>query len=253
MNGSAPSAGVAVTVSLSDGYTFAGGATSYAGTTDASGKVLVPTIFVPRGAPSTVFTATSSGAVGTASSSGTPGVGSYPLIARRVSTSAQVYAAMVIATDGYAYTCSFNRDTGAWDSWNRLAMANTTFLTASTDGNQAFQSDGTVVSTIEGTNSPALPAGITVTQLFARRASESPAVYSAIIIGSDDRAYGCDFYQDYNVWQSAWSATAMTGVAYVAASTDGLQAFESDGITVSTLGGKTAPALPGSIALAHPC
>lgn len=43
----APDAGKPVTVTLSDGYTFADGSTTYTGTTDASGKVTLPAVRVP--------------------------------------------------------------------------------------------------------------------------------------------------------------------------------------------------------------
>lgn len=43
----APDPGKPITVTLSDGYTFADGSTTYTGTTDASGKVTLPSVRVP--------------------------------------------------------------------------------------------------------------------------------------------------------------------------------------------------------------
>jgi hypothetical protein len=54
-------AGTGVTTTLSGGYTFAGGATSYAGVSDTSGKVTLPAINVPAsGGTSSVTAATGS-------------------------------------------------------------------------------------------------------------------------------------------------------------------------------------------------
>ncbi|MFJ4037071.1 hypothetical protein ACIPVB_03210 [Microbacterium sp. NPDC090007] len=57
-----PQAGVAVTVTLSDGYTFAGGATTATGTSDGNGRFAVPTIDVPNSGKSGTAAATASGA-----------------------------------------------------------------------------------------------------------------------------------------------------------------------------------------------
>lgn len=54
-------AGVVVTVSLSGGYRYAGGGTSYTGTTGSGGSLAIPTITVPAAGGSGTLTATSSG------------------------------------------------------------------------------------------------------------------------------------------------------------------------------------------------
>ncbi len=70
----APDAGKPVTVTLSDGYTFADGSTTYTGTTNASGKVTLPAVRVPATGGATTFLASS--AALTASAPGTaPKVG----------------------------------------------------------------------------------------------------------------------------------------------------------------------------------
>ena len=87
-NGGVPAAGVAVTVSLANGYTFAGGSVSASGTSDASGRISLPSINVPGvggtatltatgGSPSVTTTATAtaagSGAAWNVVGTGTPG------------------------------------------------------------------------------------------------------------------------------------------------------------------------------------
>lgn len=58
-NGGAPASGVAVTTSLSTGWTFAStGAASYVGTTDSTGTVTLPAISSPAGGGTTTITAT---------------------------------------------------------------------------------------------------------------------------------------------------------------------------------------------------
>lgn len=54
-------AGVVVTLSLSGGYLYAGGGTSYTGTTGSGGSLTIPTITVPAAGGNGTLTATSSG------------------------------------------------------------------------------------------------------------------------------------------------------------------------------------------------
>ncbi len=61
----APASGVAVSVSLGDGYTFEDGSTSTTGTTDGNGRVSLPGIRVPMSGKSSTATATASGASAT--------------------------------------------------------------------------------------------------------------------------------------------------------------------------------------------
>lgn len=57
-NGGAPAAGVAVTVTLSGGYTFAGGATTATGVSDVQGRYSLSPISVPAGGGTATVTAT---------------------------------------------------------------------------------------------------------------------------------------------------------------------------------------------------
>lgn len=64
-NGGAPKAGVSVTVSLSNGYTFSTGGTSSTGVTGSDGSRTLPDINVPVGNTSGTATATAAGATST--------------------------------------------------------------------------------------------------------------------------------------------------------------------------------------------
>lgn len=66
---SQPQTGVAVTVTVADGYTFADGSTSSTGTTDGSGRYTVPDIYVPDRGGSGSAVATSGSSSNTASAS----------------------------------------------------------------------------------------------------------------------------------------------------------------------------------------
>ncbi|KJL26615.1 hypothetical protein RL72_00947 [Microbacterium azadirachtae] len=55
----APDPGKAITVTLSNGYTFEDGTTVYTGTTDANGKITLPSVRVPAAGGNTSFQATS--------------------------------------------------------------------------------------------------------------------------------------------------------------------------------------------------
>ncbi len=57
-----PKAGIAVTVALSDGYSFSSGGTSYTGTTGSNGDLTLPDINVPQNGGNSTITATASGA-----------------------------------------------------------------------------------------------------------------------------------------------------------------------------------------------
>lgn len=71
-----PKAGVAVTVSLANGYTFSGGGTTYTGVTGSGGSLTLPDINVPVGGGSSTATATSAGATSSSASlSGTQATG----------------------------------------------------------------------------------------------------------------------------------------------------------------------------------
>ncbi|WP_084106164.1 hypothetical protein [Demequina sp. NBRC 110056] len=69
---SQPVAGAAVAVTLSDGYTFEGGDTTFAGTTDAAGAMALPAIVVPAEGGATILTATAGVLQATATLSADP-------------------------------------------------------------------------------------------------------------------------------------------------------------------------------------
>lgn len=58
-DGTAPDAGKTIVVTLADGYTFAGGSTTYSAVSDANGVISLPDITVPATGGSSVFSATS--------------------------------------------------------------------------------------------------------------------------------------------------------------------------------------------------
>ncbi|PPH58367.1 hypothetical protein [Rathayibacter toxicus] len=59
VDGTAPDSGKTVKVTLSDGYTFANGSTTYSGTTDANGLITLPDIKVPAKGGNSSFSASS--------------------------------------------------------------------------------------------------------------------------------------------------------------------------------------------------
>ncbi|MWV48148.1 hypothetical protein GRS96_02515 [Rathayibacter sp. VKM Ac-2803] len=58
-DGAAPAAGEMISVTLTDGYTFAGGSTTYSAPADANGTITLPDITVPIGGGATTFNASS--------------------------------------------------------------------------------------------------------------------------------------------------------------------------------------------------
>ncbi len=58
----APKAGVSVTATLSDGYTFSNGGSSFTGVTGSSGSLNLPDIYVPASAATSTIMATSAAA-----------------------------------------------------------------------------------------------------------------------------------------------------------------------------------------------
>ncbi|QWL27411.1 hypothetical protein E2R33_01365 [Rathayibacter toxicus] len=59
VDGTTPDSGKTVNVTLSDGYTFANGSTTYSGTTDANGLITLPDIKVPAKGGNSSFSASS--------------------------------------------------------------------------------------------------------------------------------------------------------------------------------------------------
>ncbi|MFX7824697.1 hypothetical protein ABTK20_20100, partial [Acinetobacter baumannii] len=68
----APTAGISISVSLSNGYTFSSGSASATGLSDANGRYSLPTIQVPVTGGTAALTGTTAGANTSVSISGTP-------------------------------------------------------------------------------------------------------------------------------------------------------------------------------------
>ncbi|MDQ1135610.1 hypothetical protein QE410_000409 [Microbacterium sp. SORGH_AS 1204] len=261
-NGAA-AAGASVTALLSDGYTFAGGGTSFTGTTDSSGSLALPSITVPASAVSSTITATSSTAQATAAVSTTAassavyaaaftatGLGSVPLAAKKLDDGR--YQAFVLGSDGRAYGCvrASDADGAAWESsWAATSMTGVKLMAMSNWGQVTVLSDGASVMTAGGVALPALPSGVSVKALDAKKLDDGR--YQAFVLGSDGRAYGCVRASDADgaAWESSWAATSMTGVKLMAMSNWGQVTVLSDGASVMTAGGVALPALPSGVSV----
>lgn len=76
-DGTTPDAGKPITVTLSGGYEFADGTTTFTAISDASGTITLPDVMVPDGGATDAFGAVSGGLSTTAPVTSVPGVGSF--------------------------------------------------------------------------------------------------------------------------------------------------------------------------------
>ncbi|MGV2982668.1 hypothetical protein ACNPNP_03085 [Microbacterium sp. AGC85] len=216
-------AGVTVTVTLDDGYTFADGSTSHTGVTGASGLLTLPDINVPAAGGNTVLTATSGansvsapvtapvagGAILNGATGTTPTPDGLPIVdVAFFLDPAGNRIGRVLTTDGSIW--QYNFETGAW----RTAAVGTYPGAAFYDTKASGPVGGTIVaggsSILNGlTGAVPTPNGL-------------PILDATFFVDVDGNRIGRVLTSDNSVWQysyetGAWSEITshrMAGAAF---------------------------------------
>ena len=247
--GGTPTAGRSVTTTLSDGYTFADGTTANTQVSDGSGRVNLPSINVPSQGGSGVLSAsTASATSASASTSAAPsssklvgaswGNTAFPALpagitATDVTIGAQdpTLYAYFLGSDGYLYQ-SVNKG-----AWAKVSPAGVTHISTAFDGGVLYSTGTTVGASWGNTAFPALPAGVTATDVTI--GAQGPTLY-AYFLGSDGY-----LYQSVN--KGAWTKASPAGVTHISTAFEGGVLY-STGSTVGASWGNTAlPALPAGV------
>nr|WP_298578017.1 hypothetical protein [uncultured Microbacterium sp.] len=195
-NGAA-AAGVPVTVTLSNGYTFAGGSTSYTGSSDGSGRVSLPAISVPSIGGTGTLSAISGAATSSANATSSPapttvtyyswaGVAGVPTtstitdVATSAGGGAGDHWAFALTSDGTLYA-SLNGSTFTANT------TNVTHLNAS-DGAGIWSKSNNTVTYYGHTDVAGIPTTSTITDV-ATSAGGGAGDHWAFALTSDGTLY----------------------------------------------------------------
>lgn len=156
--------------------------------------------------------------------------------------------AVVLGSDGRAYSNTYVNGAGAWSGWTPTALAGATNIAVGETGRGAVVSSGGRIAPVGGGSaSPVLPNGATIEDVVTN-VNASNGIYTSNVVGSDGRAYTASYNPANNTWTN-WTASTSTlsgSVDHIALSqSTGGNLFLGSTNQVSLAGpGTTSPPLP---------
>jgi hypothetical protein len=158
-----------------------------------------------------------------------------------------------VGSDGNVYRSRIIADgTNVFTPWQvSTAFPGAITIVALNDGSagSVAVTDGTTVKNFIGDAAPALPAGVTITDL--QSTSDTTGKFWVEVLGSDGNTYRTNIVPGSGVFAPWQASPAFPGTTTIIALNDGSagSAAVSDGLTVKTFGGQATPALPAGVTI----